>query len=230
MLSIIIPTYNEEKSISNTIIRCLAVVNDIGNELSEIIVVNDGSLDSTKSQAEATGVKVITHPHNIGYGKSLKTGIKEARNDIIVITDSDGTYPIEMIPELLMEYQKGFDMVIGARKGKHYNESFFKNLNRRILKLLVEFTASRKIPDINSGLRIFSRETILSYFDTLCDTFSFTTSLTLAYMMTGKFVQYVPISYKKRIGNSKVRLFKDSTRTLLFIIEAIMFYNPIKIL
>ena len=120
-------------------------------------------------------------------------------------------------------------MVVGKRTGKHLNETFLKRVYRRFLKFLVQFTAGRKIPDINSGLRVFSKETILPYFDTLCNTFSFTTSLTLAYMMTGKFVNYIPISYEKRVGKTKVKLFKDSLRTLQFIVEAILFYNPIKI-
>ena len=93
----------------------------------------------------------------------------------------------------------------------------------------MEFTAGRKIPDINSGLRVFRKSKIVPFFDTLCDTFSFTTSLTLAYMMKGKFVKYIPIEYDKRIGETKVKLFKDSSRTLQFIVEAILYYNPIKI-
>lgn len=178
---------------------------------------------------EETGVKVIKHPHNIGYGRSLKDGIAASSFDLVVITDADQTYPLDKIPDLVKEYQKGFDMVVGARQGKNYDESIFKKILRIFLKKLVEFTAGRKIPDINSGLRIFSRKEILPYFDTLCDVFSFTTSLTLAYMMTGKYVKYIPISYQKREGKSKVRLFKDSLRTLQFIVEAIIYYNPIKI-
>jgi hypothetical protein len=100
---------------------------------------------------------------------------------------------------------------------------------RVLLKALVEFTAGRTIPDINSGLRIFSRQDIVPYFQYLCETFSFTTSLTLAYMMNGMFVTYIPIDYQKRVGMTKVRLFRDSLRTLQFIVEAILYYNPIKI-
>ena len=72
-------------------------------------------------------------------------------------------------------------MVVGAREGKNYSESIKKGALRFILKYLVEFTAGRRIPDINSGLRVFSRSAVMQYFPHLCDTFSFTTSLTLAY-------------------------------------------------
>ncbi|NOU18340.1 MAG: glycosyltransferase family 2 protein [Bacteroidales bacterium] len=229
MFSIIIPAFNEEDAIDSTIKQCKAIIEKCGDTQSEVIIVDDGSNDNTIENAKIAGAQVIRHPHNIGYGRSLKDGIMAAKNDIIIITDADGTYPIESIPELLSEYSKGFDMVVGTRSGKHYRESLFKTIHRRILKFLVEFTAGRKIPDINSGLRIFSKKTVTSYFNTLCDTFSFTTSLTLAYMMTGKFVKYIPIQYNKRIGKTKVRLFADSMRTLQFIVEAILYYNPIKI-
>src|SRR5207237_9264618 len=90
---------------------------------------------------------------------------------------------------------------------------------------MVQYTDGRKIDDINSGLRIFSKNTMMKFFDTLCDTFSFTTSATLAYMMTGKFVKYIPIEYHKRVGETKVKLFKDTLRTLQYIVAAILFYN-----
>jgi hypothetical protein len=100
---------------------------------------------------------------------------------------------------------------------------------RQILTLLVEFTTGRKVPDVNSGLRVFHRSTVMTYFGQLCETFSFTTSLTIAYMMTGRFVKYVPIEYGVRGGRTKVRLLRDSLRTMQYIIQAIAYYNPIKL-
>ncbi|MGZ3921836.1 MAG: glycosyltransferase, partial [Bacteroidia bacterium] len=229
MISIVIPAYNEAEVITDTIHRCQKVLAQLFGTEGEVIVVDDCSKDKTYELAKQAGAVVLTHPHNAGYGRSLKDGIRIAKYDIIVITDSDGTYPIESIPDLYTEYLKGFDMVVGARQGKNYDESFKKKVLRNILKFLVEYTAGRKIDDINSGLRIFSKPVIMKYFDTLCDTFSFTTSVTLAYMMTGKFVKYIPIQYHKRVGKSHVKLFKDTLRTLQYIVEAILFYNPIKI-
>lgn len=171
----------------------------------------------------------MVHPHNVGYGRSLKDGIAAAQYDTIAITDADGTYPVERIPDLLQQYVYGFDMVVGQRTGVHYRESVFKAPLRAILKFLVEFTAGRTVPDINSGLRVFSRRTAQPYFKHLCDTFSFTTSLTLAYMMTGKFVAYVPINYHARIGSTKVQLLREALRTLQYIVQAIIYYNPLKI-
>jgi glycosyltransferase involved in cell wall biosynthesis len=229
MLTVVIPAYNEGSVIAVTVFDVQKIIEMNNLHGAEIIVVDDGSSDKTAEMSHKSGAKTITHPHNIGYGRSLKDGIRAAKNDTIVITDADGTYPIDMIPVLLSEYEKGFNMVVGARQGENYDESFKKKTLRLVLKKLVEFTAGRKIPDINSGLRVFSKKEVLPYFSKLCDTFSFTTSLTLAYMMNGMFVKYVPIDYMKREGTTKVRLFRDSMRTMQFIVEAIMFYNPIKI-
>jgi glycosyltransferase involved in cell wall biosynthesis len=229
MISIVIPALNESSSIGLTIQSCRATM-EAQNIEYEVIVVDDGSSDDTYNIAIENGAKVVSHPHNVGYGRSLKDGILTAKFDTIVITDADGTYPVDRIPDLYGEYQQGFDMVVGARTGKNYDESTGKKILRIILKNLVEYTAGRNIPDINSGLRIFSKQKATPYYRFLCDTFSFTTSLTLAYMMNGMFVKYIPIEYHKRVGTiSKVKLFRDSLRTLQFIVEAMLYYNPIKV-
>jgi len=228
MISIVIPALNEQDEIGRTISRLREVLSSSGSGAYEVVVVDDGSRDETAARAEAAGARVLRHPHNVGYGRSLKDGIRAARYDTIIINDADGTYPIETIPDLLASYNQGYDMVVGARSGKHYRESLIKMPLRRVLRFIVEFTAGRSIPDINSGLRVFRRSTALEYFDHLCDTFSFTTSMTLAYMMTGKFVAYVPIEYNKRVGKSKVKLLRDSMKTLQYIVEAAIYYNPLK--
>jgi glycosyltransferase involved in cell wall biosynthesis len=229
MISVVIPAYNEQGQIAATVKTAASILEAAGLESFQIVVVDDGSTDATATQAGSTGATVVTHVHNLGYGRSLKDGISACKYDTVVITDADGTYPLTEIPKLLTEYRRGFDMVVGARTGDHYRESFIKAPMRQILKWLVEFTAGRAIPDINSGLRVFSRKAIMPYFGHLCDTFSFTTSVTLAYMMTGRTVAYVPIPYHERVGKSKVRLLRDSLRTLQYIVEAITYYNPLKI-
>ncbi len=225
MVSVVIPAFNEGPAIRETIRQVGAA---LAGTAHEIVVVDDGSVDNTGAQAAEAGARVIRHPHNIGYGGALKTGIRAAAHDTIVITDADGTYPNADIPKLLEEFHKGFNMVVGARSGDHYRESAVKTPLRYLLKWLVEFTTGRRIPDVNSGLRVFSRADALPYLNHLCNTFSFTTSITLAYMMTSKFVGYVPIAYYERIGGTKVRLFRDSLRTLQYIVQAILYYPPLK--
>ncbi len=229
MISVVIPALNERDAIVETIERTRSVLTGANLEPFEIIVIDDGSNDGTGDLAKGSGAVVITHPHNVGYGRSLKDGIKLAKYDTIIITDADGSYPIEEIPSLVERYHAGYDMVVGARTGKHFRGSALKSPLRTILKIIVEFTANRRIPDINSGLRVFSRGVSMEYFNHLSDMFSFTTSLTLAYMMNAKFVAYQDIEYQERVGRSKVRLFRDSMRTLQYVFEAATYYNPLKI-
>lgn len=229
MISIVIPAYNEAGAIQTTIGAITQALAGAFSDGFEILVVDDGSTDETGVIAAAAGATVARHPHNVGYGQALMTGIKAARHDTIVIIDADLTYPVDAIPSLVAEFHKGFDMVVGARSGRYYEGSFSKNTLRRLLKILVEFTAGRTVPDVNSGLRVFSQKTVLDYMPQLCRTFSFTTSLTLAYMLTGRFVAYRPIAYHARVGDTKVRMFRDSLRTLQYIVQAIIYYNPIKV-
>lgn len=229
MISVVIPALNEERAIGPTVTgisQALAAANLVPYE---IVVVDDGSKDKTGKEAAQAGARIVRHPHNVGYGRSLKDEIEAAAYDMIVICDADGTYPAAVIPELVKLYQDGFDMVVGERHGPHHRQSAMKSSLRLLLRLLVEWTAGRRIPDINSGLRVFSRAAVTRYFPHLCDTFSFTTSMTLAYMMTGRFVTYYRIEYFDRVGRSKVRLFRDSLRTLQYVVEAIVYYNPLKI-
>jgi glycosyltransferase involved in cell wall biosynthesis len=228
MISLIIPALNEEGAVRPTIENARRVLEAITPEF-EILLVDDGSTDDTFEIATAAGATVLRHPQNMGYGRSLKTGIQAAQYELILMTDADGTYPIEHVPRMLEQVNKGFDMVVGARVGSEFRGGAVKSLLRFVLKTLVEFASGREIPDINSGFRMFKRSIALPHLTRICDTFSFTTSLTLAFMMTGRFVTYVPIPYLPRVGKSKVRLLRDSIRTYMYIIQAILYYNPIKI-
>lgn len=230
MISVIIPAFDEGGAIAETVNSVKKVLsNDSRFKGFEIIVVDDGSSDGTGDIAKDNGAVVIRHPQNIGYGRALKSGIAAAKNEWIAITDADGTYPIDQIPVLYDEIEKGFDMAVGTRTGEEYRESAFKSPLRKILKFLVEFTAGRKIPDINSGLRIFRKSDAQNFQSQLCDTFSYTTSITLAFMMNTMFISYIDISYYKRVGQTKVRLFRDALVTLQYITQAILYYNPIKL-
>jgi glycosyltransferase involved in cell wall biosynthesis len=229
MLSVVIPALNEEAAIAEVVARAQALIVAQGWTGGEVVVVDDGSTDRTAEIAAAAGARIVRHPSNAGYGRSLKDGIRAAANDLVAITDADGTYPIERIPELVALVERGFDMAVGARQGAAYRESAIKHPLRIVLRGIVEFTAGQRIPDPNSGLRVFRRSTIIKYFPTLSNAFSFTTSSTLAYMMSGRFVAYLPIDYAERVGKTKVRLFRDSLRTLQYIVQAILYYNPLKL-
>lgn len=231
-ISVVIPALNEEHGLKNTLESIIAVFENPQNSLThyEIIIVDDGSTDATSSIATAyPQVKVVRHPISAGYGRSLKDGIAEARYETIVITDADATYPVEKIPDLYSKYSQGFDMVVAARTGANYRQSFFKAILRRMLRWVTECITGKKILDINSGFRIFSKSEIQALYFHLCDTFSFTTSLTLAYMLRGKFVAYIPVPYYAREGKTKVKLFRDSIYTIIYILKQVLYFDPLKI-
>lgn len=228
-ITVIIPAYNEEKSISSTVKNVI----DLGTSNNwdlEIIVVNDGSNDSTSRIALDSGAKVINHPTNGGYGLSIQDGIEASKMHLIAITDADGTYPISELPSLVkMVTEDGFDMAVGARTGAEYKKGLWKYPARLAFKWLSEFVAGRRIPDINSGLRVMKKDKLLPHHRRTCLGFSFTTSITLIFFLNGYFVGYKPIPYAKRIGKSKVRHFQDSLRTAQILVSVISYYNPLKL-
>jgi polyisoprenyl-phosphate glycosyltransferase len=227
-ISFLIPAYNEEDAIYSTIEE-LDNALKMANIDYEIIIVNDGSTDNTlKNAKKYKSVTIISHPINVGYGRSIKSGIENSKYQWIGITDADGTYAMDSIPELLRNMEKGFDMVIGARQNLIAHDSRFKAFFRMIYKFSVKICFHADLVDPNSGFRIFSKDKAKSYFPFLCDTFSFTTSLTVLFYGGGAFINHIPIEYKIRIGNTKVSPFKDSVKTILYIIQGLTFYNPLK--
>ena len=225
--TVVIPAVNEADAVGDVVHRVRDVMTST-SEPFEIIVVDDGSTDNTAEEASTAGAMVIQHPQNAGYGAGLKTGISHAQYDHIVITDADGTYPIDRIPDL-MSYAGRFDMVVGARRGKYYRESFVKEPSRIIFAALCNWVTGQRVPDPNSGLRVFRTMLARQYFHLISQGFSFTTTITLAALSNGYFVKYVPIDYHKRVGRSKVKLLRDIPRTTQIILQAIVYYNPIKL-
>jgi glycosyltransferase involved in cell wall biosynthesis len=227
MISFLIPAYNEASSITQTI-RGLQAVMDQTSLVYEILVIDDGSHDDTAQLAGETGVKVIRHPTNRGYGRALKTGMVHAQYDWCAIVDADGSYPLEGFPALL-EYIPAFDMVVGARTGSHFWGSPAKRFGRYILHRLVAFVIGQKIPDANSGMRIFRKSIALAHAKRISSGFSFTVTLTLAMFMEEHFVKYMPIDYHPRVGASKVKIGMDSLRVMQILTMAILYYNPLKL-
>lgn len=227
-ISIIIPAYDEEEGIGPTIARVKAVASANGWD-AEVIVVDDGSADATGARASEAGARVLRNPVNGGYGLSLRRGILAAESDVIAITDADGTYPVEDLPHLVAMVKDGVDMAVGTRQGAEIRKGRFKHPARAMFRVIAEFVAGRKIPDINSGLRVMRRDTLLPYLPQTCLGFSFTTSITLILMLNGHFVSYRPIAYAPRVGSSKVRHFRDTLRTAQIMTSIIATHNPIKL-
>ena len=227
-LTFVIPAYNEEKNIVDTLTRVQAALGRLSIP-TEIILVNDGSTDGTLEVArQFHDVRIINHPMNIGYGNSLKTGFRHARYEWVGIVDADGSYHIEEIPAMVAEIERGYDIVIAVRSNLNEIDSIAKRFFRGIFKLLVRFVNDSRIEDPNSGFRIIRRDIVLNLMPFLCGTFSFTTSLTILTSGLYYFIKYIPVRYERRIGFSKVKHFRDSLRTLQYIMQGIIFFNPIK--
>lgn len=227
-LSLVIPAYNEEGGIGQTLGDARATLDGLGIDY-EIIVVDDCSLDATPTIAEQAGATVLRNVQNGGYGYSLMRGIRHARYAAVAIVDADGSYPIKEFPRLIAEYRRGISMVVGTRGGDHYVGSSKMRVLRLIFRSLTEFIVGRSVPDVNSGMRVFERGRVLPLFPHMSYGFSFTTSITLLFMMQALPVSYLPIDYLKRHGQSKVRYFRDSLRALQIIASITVRLNPIKL-
>jgi len=227
-VTVVVPVFNEEEAIEATIASLQSTLATLGRP-AEILVIDDGSTDASVERASRTSARVIRHPINSGYGQSLLTGIDAAAHDTVIIVDADGSYPIEFLPKLLAMYDKGFDMVVGARQGKQFETSSAKRCLRLIFRLLAEFTCGRSIPDINSGFRVFRKQPVQSGRAAISSGFSFTTTVTLLFMLNHLFVGYLPIPYHQRIGKSKVRILPDALRSFQIIITSIAQFNPLKL-
>ena len=227
MISVIIPAYNEAASIRQSIEKIREVM-DHWQQPYELLVVDDGSIDETAQLAETCDVRVIRHPENSGYGNALKTGLKHAQYDWCAIMDADESYPLDQFPDLF-KYIPEFDMVVGARTGANYWGSGGKRIARKLLLWMIEFVTGGQIPDANSGMRVFRKEIALAHIRRISSGFSFTTTITMAFFLEGHFVKYVPIAYLARTGKSKVKIWSDSLRTFQMIVQAILYYNPLKL-
>jgi len=223
-ISVIIPAYNEEDAIGKVLDDLLPMADANG---WEVIVVDDGSTDATAKVAGKSGIKVISHSYNRGYGRSLKTGISAATTEIVVFMDSDGQHEQGDIPRLL-EHIDDHDVVIGQRvKGSH--RLWTRRPGKWLLGKIANFLTGRKIPDINSGLRAYQKDLLLKLIHLMPDGFSFSTTSTVAYYSMNFRVKYIPIKTKQRTGKSTVNQIKHGCETILLILRLIVLFNPLKV-
>jgi glycosyltransferase involved in cell wall biosynthesis len=228
-LSVIIPAYNEEQSIGQVVAALSEQLASTGWPF-EIIVVDDGSSDRTAAQAEAAGGRLLRHAANRGYGAAIKTGIGRSHYDLICIIDADGTYPREVIPDLIEHMvATDSDMVVGARIGQNVAIPLLRRPAKWVIGRLAELASGQRIPDLNSGLRAFRRRTMMQFFGILPDGFSFTTTGTLAMLANGYSVSYMPINYHARVGRSKIRPLQDTLNFMTLVLRIALYFVPLRI-
>lgn len=221
-VTIIIPAYNEEASIGG-VLQGL----DAWRERAEIIVIDDASTDRTAEIAQAAGVRVMRHLHNKGYGAGLKTGIRAAVGDIVVMMDADSEHDAAQI-SLLLDHLGDNDMVVGAR-GKGSHAPLLRRPGKWLLSQVANYLAQANIPDLNSGFRACRKDVALRFLHILPNGFSFSTTLTLALFKEGYNTAYVPITTTPRVGTSTVNPIRDGINTLMLIIRIIALFDPIKV-
>jgi glycosyltransferase involved in cell wall biosynthesis len=173
-------------------------------------------------------LRVISHSYNRGYGAGIKTGISNSLFDTVVIIDGDGTYPEDSLPLLLKESHDA-DMVIGARAGKSKSIPLFHKIAKRVLNILANYLTRCAIKDINSGFRVMDKAIINKFMNILPDGFSFTSTITLAMHINGYKVKYMPISYYKRTGRSKISPVYQVFNFLQLIVRTVMYFDPLRV-
>ena len=222
-VTVIVPAFNEEKAIGG-------VIENLRKNLpgTRIIVVNDGSSDRTgEILAGISGIRVITHPMNRGYGASLKSGIRAAETEYVLMCDADGQHRLEDIIKL-MDKRQDYDMVVGIR-GEDSHRPLLRRPGKFILRHFANYLVGTKLPDFNSGLRVFRREVIARYMHLASDRFSFSTTSSFVMLKTGQRIGYVPIVVEKRIGKSAVRQLRHGSDTLMLMLRLTMLYDPLKV-
>lgn len=224
-ISIVIPAYNEEKSIAGTVEKTHAVFSSFPGLPFEIIVVDDGSTDKTAANIPHDKCRFFQHPKNYGYGRTLLLGIGRAQYPYIGIIDADNTYDPEIFRQMIPAMDI-YDMVIGARQIK--SQKMIVILLRKLLKFLLYFFGNHISIDPNSGIRIFKKALVDHGGHLFSKGFSFSTSLTFFAALNHQFIEYIPIEYGERTGVSKVKHLRDSIRTFFLIISMSLIYRPVK--
>ena len=226
-VSIIIPVFNEEGAIASTLAAVESTMQASGR-LYEVLVVDDGSEDGTAGVLAGTTARVVRHRANRGYGAALKTGIRATTHPLIAILDADGTYPIARLPELLAHLDEA-DMVVGARTGGTVHVPALRRPVKWLLTRAANLLSGHRIPDLNSGLRVFRRELATRFFGLFPDGFSFTSTITLASHINGYRVEYIPIDYYRRTGASSIRPVRDTLNFFLLIVRMVVTFRPLNV-
>ncbi len=227
-LSIIVPVYNEEKILQQTLNSLTEELIKIPELEYEIIAVNDASTDKSREILEKNNnINLINHPNNKGYGASIKTGIKIAKFDYLLFFDADNQFPADKIKELL-QHIADFDMISGARI-KGYKGPVMRIPGKKLLNLIANYLTKTKIPDLNCGFRIVKRKEIYKFLHLLPQGYSLSTTSLLAFIKDGLNVKFIPMEIKKRTDGKSMVKPKDAFRTFLLIARIILLFSPFKI-
>ncbi len=220
--SVVIPAFNEADVIGDVVaalVRSAAWL--------EILVVDDGSADGTSAAAEAAGARVIRHPYNKGNGASVKSGIREATGEYVLIIDADGQHPPEDAARLVSRLGQ-YDLVVGAR-AHSTQATLARRVGNHLLNALATYLTGRPIPDLTSGFRAARRKHLREFLHLLPARFSTPTTTTLAFVKAGYNVAFEPVEARARVGSSKIRLLRDGAKFFLIVLKVVTLFSPLRV-
>lgn len=222
-VNIVIPAKNEADNLRVLLPKLINMV-----ENKNIIVVDDGSTDETRSVCENFNIDLVIHPYSKGNGAAIKSGAKRASQNTIIFMDADCQHDPEDIKKLHVKLCSGYDMVVGARS-LNSQANILRLVGNQIYNHLATFVVGHRVVDLTSGFRAVNREKFLEFYHLYPNGFSYPTTSTMAFFRSGHSVSYVPIVAKKRTGKSHINLIKDGIRFILIILRVGTFYSPLKI-
>ncbi|WP_246181607.1 glycosyltransferase family 2 protein [Dechloromonas hortensis] len=222
-LSIVIPAKNEAFGLSSLLPDLISL-----NIADEIIVVDDGSSDSTSEVCKMNGVTLVRHPRSLGNGAAVKTGIRNASGDYVALMDADGQHRAQDLASMIKRFSDGYDMVVGARNWEG-QAGVHRGLMNLIFNYLASWMVGQAVPDLTSGFRIAKRRLLLRFVYLMPNGFSYPTTTTMSFFRAGYSVAYEPVKVLERVGKSHIRPLKDGFRFLLIIFRIGVLYSPLKL-
>jgi glycosyltransferase involved in cell wall biosynthesis len=219
--TVVIPAFNEQEAIGDVVARVRG-----RGAWQEVLVVDDGSTDQTAERAQQAGARVVRHPYNKGNGAAVKTGIREAAGEVVLLMDADGQHDPEDMSRLVAAVGV-HDMVIGARAAR--DQAMTRAVGNAVFRGLASWLTGRPIPDLTSGFRAARRDRLVEILHLLPNGFSYPTTSCLAFLKAGHNVGFIPVTARVRIGTSKIRPLRDGVRFLLIILKIVTLYSPLKV-
>ena len=223
-LSIILPAKNEAASLDELAPKLRRAYPE-----AEILLIDDGSTDTTAATARAAGLHVHSHPYSMGNGAAIKSGARIASGELLVFMDADGQHNPDDIAKLRALLDQGYDMVIGSRTDSDSHANVSRFLANHLYNTIASWMVDRPIPDLTSGFRLVHADRFRKFLHLLPNGFSYPTTITMAFFRAGYTVGYQPIRVAKRIGKSHIRPIRDGIRFLIIIFKIATLYSPLKI-
>ena len=223
-VSVVIPCLNEEESIGGCLAEIARSQSAFGAPF-QVIVVDNGSTDGSAA-AIREGLKAFRHGQLVnetkrGYGAAYLAGFKHVRAPFIFMADGDGSYDFMNIPRFMEELQTGPDVILGDRFAGKMNREAMPFMHRYVgnpvLSAMLRVLLRSGVHDAHSGMRAF-RSSLLNDVRLESPGMEFASEMIVAFMEAGATIRELPIDYRPRQGDSKLRPFRDGLRHVRFML------------